>query len=412
MHIGIATLHYGFNEGAVLQAYALARLLERQFSTADVEVLDQRYPAKLRLYGPPANGRQERLQEAIDTWLPLSPTAFRSDDEAEALTYAQARYRALFVGSDVVWALRYVSRFNQVIPGGLGLWRRQSNPFFPAFPNLYWPGPDVDLFKASYAASIGMLEWKTIPRRDRAAMRRTLEAFDMLSVRDERTLRFLDWLSPDLARRTALVPDPTLGLDLLERDRLPALREHLAQAGVVFERPRLGVICGDHRALRLTADALRREGTQVVGITTPNRYSDIRLFEQPFHPMNWALLFGLMDGCIVERMHGAIFCIKNGVPFVALDKYETEQDNDSKMRSLMRRFGLERYCVSKQHVTADELQALYLEALADDVWAQLEGRRRACYAAAADYLDACRAALQGGQAASRHHRAPRTWQPS
>lgn len=47
--IGITTLHYGFNEGAILQAYALSRLIET-LTGVPAKVVDQRYPGKVARY--------------------------------------------------------------------------------------------------------------------------------------------------------------------------------------------------------------------------------------------------------------------------------------------------------------------------------------------------------------------------
>ncbi|HTI50252.1 MAG TPA: hypothetical protein VL475_04850, partial [Planctomycetaceae bacterium] len=82
--IGILTLHYGFNEGAILQAYALAGLLRQHLPEADVEIVDQRYPSKLKASGPADAPRTKALQQAIDHWLPLSALRLRTNDSAAA----------------------------------------------------------------------------------------------------------------------------------------------------------------------------------------------------------------------------------------------------------------------------------------------------------------------------------------
>ena len=349
---GVATLHYGYNEGAILQAYALTTLIERYLGPCRAEVLDQRYPGKAGIYGPPSNARQRALLEAIEQWLPLSPP-FRSASGEQALAYAGGAYRALFVGSDVTWALRYTGRLRRLF--ARGVFPRQVDPFFPAFPNVYWPDGQFGAPRFSYAASVGSLDWRTIPSRDRRAMRETLEGFAGLSVRDERSLLFLEWLSPALAERARLVPDPTLPSALPDPALQDDLRGRLERAGVDFSRPRLGVVCSDLPAMAEAADRLRQDGYQIVGISTPNAFSDVALFERPIAPAEWAALFGLMDACVVDRMHASIFCLKNRTPFVALDSYETDLANDSKTRSLLRRYGREPYCLPKSTASAGDI---------------------------------------------------------
>ena len=352
-NVGILTLHYGFNEGAILQAYGVTQLVHEHLPGSSARIIDQRYPGKLRAYGPANNDRKRALLDAIDHWLPLSEQRFRTENTEMVLRYVQETFDLVVMGSDVIWNLRYRPRFSRLFSGGLGY--TQTNPFFPAFPNVYWPGDTVRVPKVAYAASVGTLTWSTIPSRHRRQMRKILTSFTAISVRDERTHRFLDWLDPALADRAVLVPDPTLGVSLLNPARVASVRAFLKERGVDFDRPRCGIICGPHAQLEAAMTKLRKRGYQIIGITTPNTYSDIPLFDQPFHPLDWAVLFQLMDVCVVDRMHGSIFCIQNHAPFVALDSYETEQDNDSKTRSLMRRFGLTDFCVSKARVTAGEL---------------------------------------------------------
>jgi hypothetical protein len=375
--VGVLTLHYGFNEGAILQAYAVTRLIEKYVSHTKAEIIDQRYPKKLKVYGHAGEPRKKALRAAIEDWLPLSNDSFRSEDETEVLDYASLSYDVLVIGSDVVWDLKYVPYFRAILPQGI--WPRQRDPFFPAFPNVYWPGSSVDIPKISYAASIGTLEWKTVPRLHRRRMRKRLMDFELLGVRDERTLAFLEWLSPELAKRASIVPDPTLGLDLLDNSRTEELKDELIAYGVDFSRPRCGIICGPHAPLEKATKGLRRKGYQIIGITTANQYSDVELFDKSFHPLDWAVLFRLMNICIVERMHGSIFCIKNKTPFVALDSYETEQFNDSKTSSLLRRFGLEDLCVSKTQATSNELLERVTELERDKIdWGRVNEVLNSC----------------------------------
>src|SRR2546421_12478933 len=85
--LGILTLHYGFNEGAILQAYSLATALREAFEGSAVEIVDHRYAAKCAAYGSADGERKGALLKAIDEWLPLSPHRFISDSDDETLSY-------------------------------------------------------------------------------------------------------------------------------------------------------------------------------------------------------------------------------------------------------------------------------------------------------------------------------------
>lgn len=352
-NIGVSTLHYGFNEGAILQSYALTKLISYYIKDSKAFIVDQRYPSKVDVYGEADDERKKSLLDAINNWLPLSNIHFRESGNKKVFQYLNDQLSALIVGSDVVWSLKYKRRFRRVL--SKGIFPTQPYPFFPPFPNVYWPDISVKIPKFSYAASIGTMDWEQIPRKDIYKMNTILDDFKMLGVRDERTQEFIEFIDKSLTPKIKLVPDPTLGVNLLSDKIKISLRVKLENMGVDFSRPRCGIICGDHSPVSFTIEKLKKKGYQIIGISTKNTFSDINLFNQGFHPLEWANLFGLMNICIVERMHGSIFCIKNGVPFIALDNYETDKDDNSKIKSLMRRFDLEDYCLSKKKISGEML---------------------------------------------------------
>lgn len=335
--VGIVTLHYGYNEGAILQAYCTAALIREILPEALVEIVDQRYAAKCAVQGPPRTARTAALQKAIDEWLPLSDHRFCSDSHTEAFEHIRRSYDVVVAGSDVLWKVKYRRRLG-------GLLALQKYPFFTPFPNLYWPDETIKLPKIAFAASIGTTNWKEIPRRHCRRMAAILREFTAISVRDARTARFLAWLDPELGRRAERLADPTFGYDVLSQVDRALLKQRLVDSGVDFDRPRCGFIAASTAVARDTAAALRKRGYQVVGIGTANDFSDVRLFEHGFHPAEWAALFGFMDFCVSERMHACIFCLLNQTPFVALDINESSGDPQTKLNDLLGHFGVADYC--------------------------------------------------------------------
>ena len=348
----IATLHSSYNEGAILQAYALSRLIE-EYLGIEAEIIDHRYPAKEAIYGVPASQREMALSEAIETWLPLSSNQFRTNDCTPTFRHISKHNAVLFVGSDQVWSLKYRRRLRRIL--GRGIFATQPYGFYPAFPNIYWPDSKVSVPKISYAAAVGRYEWQGTPTRHRQKMARILDGFKLVSVRDERSLRFLNWIDPSIAANATIVPDPTLAVSLLDQKRVDALRSRLIGYGVDFNRRRCGVVCANHEETAKFAAAMKKKDFQLIAITTPNSFCEVNLFDKPFHPLDWALLFGMMDVCVVERMHAAIFCLHNGTPFVLLDINETPHDYDTKSTSLMKRFGLIEFCLGKKGILAEGL---------------------------------------------------------
>lgn len=358
-NIGIATLHYGFNEGAILQAFSLAKLITQEISDTNVRILDHRYPDKIKIYGLADNERKLALQDSVNNWLPLDNNPFYSNHCKDTFEYIDKNYENLVVGSDVVWYLKYKRNLKRFFSPGL--FPRQPYGFFPAFPNFYWPNNKVKVSKVSFAASVGMLEWYDIPRSHRKEMIDILSNFNYISVRDERSLHFLDWLSSDLGKNVEIVADPTLVVDLSLPDNitLDSLKTKLLNFGIDFNRPTCGIVSKDYPEVAKFCVQLRRENYQIIGITTKNSFCDINLWDKAFHPLEWAYLFKFFDFCIVDRMHPSIFCIKNKTSFIALDSYETINHNFSKIKSLMNRYGLGEYCLSIKSLNVAELYDKY-----------------------------------------------------
>lgn len=331
--IGILTLHSGFNEGAMLQAFCLASSLQARFPAARVEVVDYRHPLKTSVYGSADDERKLALARFANERLPLSPGAFREADAGMVHRYVRERYDLLVVGSDEVWRLTYTRRFGW-------LWVEQSSPWDPPFPNAYWPGEDAGVPRVAYAVSAGATNWRLIPRTHRTKMRAILSGFSLLGVRDQRTKAFLEWIDPEIGAKAEWVPDPTFSWDWLSCVDRDALREKLDRLGVDFGRPRLGVVLMDSPWLERIVAWFRDKGFQIVGFSISNRYSDVQLFRQGLTPIEWAAAFGLMDACLSQRMHACIACIHTGTPFAALDFYGNRVDDESKLKDLMRSFDL------------------------------------------------------------------------
>lgn len=343
MRTGILTLHYGFNEGAILQAYALSELL-RSVCGGTIEIVDQRYPSKLAVYGDPDRTERTRaLTDSIDRWLPLSPEHPRVAGSGPLIRELGERYDRLVFGSDVLWGLHYKRRLRGVL--GRGILPRQTDPFFPAFPNVYWPNPAQRCDKLTFAASIGSFDPDELPASHRDAIREGLESCRGVGVRDERTRDFVAGLSPSLADRVRLVADPTFARPF--RDRLrprrddPETKATLVEMGVDFGRPRCLVIARDGAAANAAVERFAALGWQTVAVTAPNERCELRLHDRGFYPLAWARLFGCFDACITERMHGVIFSLLHGTPFVAIEMNEPVAGGPTKTRSLLRRFDLE-----------------------------------------------------------------------
>jgi len=338
VNIGILTLHYGFNEGAVLQARALGHLLENVLPGARAEIVDHRYPGKQAVYGEPGTKREMAIATAVDSWLPLSSKRFRASNASETFRYCRENYSAVVVGSDVVWALRYTRYLRRWFRKGVLF--RQKDPFFPAFPNVYWPNSEVAKNRVAYAPSCGNLWWKDVPRAHRGEMARRLDGFVGISVRDERTREFVRGLSVDLWNRTETVPDPTIAFDLLSAYDGSTARMKLAAIGYVAEKPYALMIMKESRLAIRIARLLTSRGWRLVATGQYQGMADVDLTQAGLSPIEWAWLPRLFEVCVTERMHCAIFCILSHTTVLGLDMNSRLPATPTKLEELFFALGL------------------------------------------------------------------------
>ena len=358
-------MHYGFNEGALAQAYCLSKIIEKEFPSSKAEIIDRRYPKKIAVYGNPLNGRTRAIQDAINNWLPVTKKKFFGKDDKKCLEYINSQGNGMIVGSDQIWDLKYKRRLRRLL--GKGIMPRQSYGFYPAFPNLYWPDKNVKIPKFSYAASIGKLDFNSIPKSHLKKMNETLSQFELLSVRDDRSLNLLELINSKIADKTEIIPDPTLSFNMVDKDNDENLKNKLSNLGFDFNRKRVGFISGNFKNARILSEKLKTKNVQTICITTNNDYCDLNISSESFHPLEWVRIFNYLDACMTDRMHAMIFCLRNETPFVAIDQNTTAYESKTKIVSLLSRLNLMEWYRPQEKLVAEE-SFFMLNSLLEDNW--------------------------------------------
>ncbi|MEW5895889.1 MAG: polysaccharide pyruvyl transferase family protein [Candidatus Omnitrophota bacterium] len=357
-NLGILTLHSGLNEGAILQALALSRHLARSIPGSQVEIIDFRYSQKITAYGPLINQRHIALFNFASRALPLSKNRMIQPDRTGLYQKIEQEYNLLILGSDEIWKLKYEK-------GWLGL-TKQCSPWHPAFPNAYWP-EKISIPVIAYAPSIGRTDITTIPRRHRIQMEKCMRHFTLLSYRDEKTLQFLEWLSPAIAQKAVFVPDPVFTLPL---DQIQSFQENvkfrLMEKGINFDRPLLGIILDPSEETNNALRFFRKKGYQIIAFSYPNVQCDLDLSSEAFNPLEWMGLFQCMDICLSCRFHGCISCLMGNVPFIGIDQYNSKSKN-TKIRSLLKTFDLEKNYFNEYLREGKSLKQI-CEALLEQPW--------------------------------------------
>lgn len=323
--IGILTLHYGYNHGAMLQSYATAQLFGG-------EIIDHRYKSKLAVH---ERGRRTKpyLRAFLDESLPLSAYQCIAEDFANEGTwkYAESHYDAIVCGSDELWKTNYGSRHRgwkhyahvarRPVSSLWNLSRKQTDRWCTPFPNVYWPR--VSIPTIAFAASAGDTEVAQIPRLHRWRMSRCLERFRLIGVRDEGTKRLITDLAPAIREDVRIVPDPVFSLRPEGKLKESALAK-LEANGIQTDRDMAFVHIDKSESFDAEA-ALAELGYEVVNL--PKIALD---------PLEWFAAIGVCHCGITDAMHPLIASLVNNVPC-----YST--DTRRKSVELRRDFGVDDY---------------------------------------------------------------------
>ena len=338
--IALITYQYGYNEGTLLQAYATARLLRQKLPSCIVDVIDWRHPLKEKITFPrPRNAREKSLREFFETHLENKARIIRSNHPKPVFKEVSRNYHLVVVGSDEVWRLDYqwIRRF------GLKYFK-QTNPWAPPFPNIYWPNAkDLGIPCVSLASSISeMNQVELIPRRHLEKIRAALSEFNLISVRDTRSRDFIKSIIEGI--EPCWLPDPTFSLPNSTTDQLANLRTKLnLQATETGQKIALVNCHVPVTSLRDVVNSCKNMGYLVVGMSHHIDGADMNLSEIAIGPFDWAAIPALANLLITDRFHGAVFALKNNVPVIALDHRNQISGSESKIRDLLGRFGLLSY---------------------------------------------------------------------
>lgn len=214
---GILTTYFAANYGAMLQPFALKRVLEQQ--GCDVEVIRYGQPDIVKSYSPFYWGRyfQAKVTSAIAAWL-FAPWAI-----AKELRFRRFMYR--YINGEQGFAKEIPADKDVYYVGSDQLWRTfgKDEHFDPVYMGFFETRPGAR--KVSYAVSGEHLELNAV---NQEYLRRAMANFDMISVREQ--TRADDFAPLAGGKPVEVVLDPTLlatpdlFAELESRDPLPGKR--------------------------------------------------------------------------------------------------------------------------------------------------------------------------------------------
>ena len=201
MKIGILTYHRAENYGALLQAFALRTYLAGLGH--DVDFVDY-WPDYHHRFFELFSWRKFRESNIKGKMVLLYYTLFWHQARKRRQQNLQA-----FMHEELGLSLeaRYhndhdvVKEFDVVFYGSDQIWRRQRMPSHPGFDFWYFGSDNVQARKIAYAASMGSIDVK---EDEKEVLRRHLQGFEAISVREE---SLKEWLT-SLSIQSQIVCDP------------------------------------------------------------------------------------------------------------------------------------------------------------------------------------------------------------
>lgn len=291
--VGILTFHNGPNYGAFMQAWHLREAVRNLGQEAHtINYLHPTHVEHNRQYRP------VRSLSSLKHWYHwrAKRAPFRGIADKlcrDPFTTDPARvpwtdYRGILVGSDVVFDFQ--------------------NPDFGQDPAYFGALPVQNQTPfAAYAASCG----KAQVEGELPEFVRGLERFTSLGVRDRTTHRLVERVT---GRDSALVVDPTW----LGADPPPLRRKRPGKPYLVVYGASLGKAFGP-----LLSAYCKKRGLILVSAAAHCPWADITL--RSLHPFDWVDLIRGAEASVISGLHGTLYSIKYGKPFILINNESTNQ---------------------------------------------------------------------------------------
>lgn len=288
MRVGLLTFRWVYNYGALLQAYALRRVMASMGARVEFinYVLPEHESPLVRGIGVRDGSFIWRapLRLRFEAFRRLHLPATKRVCDAAELERLSTAYDAIVVGSDQVWS------------------GKVHNGFYPAY-FLDFVKEDR-IRRISYAACFGQ---KDQPAETLQGAGRLLKRFDHLSVRNKMSQDLVKQLS---GRSSLITQDPTIIHDFAEFSRREASPgQYILVYSLAADRQGLGeaVVARVREQFRMPVVTV----WPGLGFTGADRLA------RSVGPLQWLRLFQNAGFICTDSFHGTAFAVKFRKPFVA-----------------------------------------------------------------------------------------------
>jgi len=265
--------------------------------------------------------------------------------------------------------------FDTLIAGKV-IWEVSDDSLF-RFPNIFWMSKRINAKKIAYAVSGHLTNLETF-RQHKKQVFDILCDYRLIGVRDKMTQIMMEEAGIDKVLPVFHITDPAF---LYEQKPVDS-NALFAKFGISKERPILGMLYyGKEKVSEKVCKHFHQKGYQILNFNMLNPYADLNIG----HLVDideWVELIKHLDFCITDRFHVSVFCLRENIPFVAIEPYPPKTLLNSKIFSLLESFKVENtlyqdtyqenFDVDQFLYKCDELKANWNAELSKEIQAMLE----------------------------------------
>ena len=224
------------------------------------------------------------------------------------------------------------------------VWDISNNPKYK-FPNAFWLSDKIHQKKIAYAVS-GHRSDLEVFRKYKKKVLAILSSYQLIGVRDNMTQTMMEEAGVNKVTPVYRISDPAFFFEPIHIDPGSLLKRYKISP----DRPLLALLYyGKDNISGNICEHYHRKGYQIINFNMYNPYADINIGHL-VSPDEWATLFKLLSFCITDRFHGSVFCLREGIPFVAIEPFPPRTLLNSKIYSVLQDFGIEELCYQNTYL--------------------------------------------------------------
>lgn len=342
LKVGILTTFFSKNYGAVLQAYATEKIIEKLGHTAEfinyqktseefyIPISTLKEQEKLSLVGKIEQKvrnffaklnnnqklsvgsliRDKEFDVFVKDFLKIGKTSYTSPKEFIS-DVPHMPYDVYLCGSDQIW-----------------------NPIVHNFDDVYYLNFPTTAKKVSYASSVA---YNRFTESETVRICQAISSIDSISVREKSTV---EWMQPHMEKRVNHVIDPTFLLNKNEWLTLTSEKHFDGKYILVYL---LNYNEQNKNTVNLVSELARKKGCRVICLpyTSIKFPKDIEVeYRYDIAPNDFIQLLNGAECVITNSFHATALSVNLNIPFFVVSSHERNKDLQTRISDLLEETGL------------------------------------------------------------------------